>query len=216
MSPEPYAGKNSTERSEGTLMLKWLASLINGVARNHGVGSTPNTPSTPTTSEPTPKSSADQSSGPAELRPAVNIPALKRQIRLHEGERLKVYKCTAGKLTIGVGRNLEDRGITPEESSYLLENDLRTFQVELLRKLPWVADLDDVRQRVLIDMAFNLGIAGLLTFKNTLAAIKRGDYEKGARGMLDSKWASQVGKRAERLSTMMLTGKDPRELWPKP
>ena len=120
--------------------------------------------------------------------------ALRRQIRLHEGERLKVYKCTGGKLTIGVGRNLEDR-ITVEESNMLLDNDLAAFQVELLRKLPWVSDLDDVRQRVLIDMAFNLGMSGLLTFKNTLAAIKSGDYERGARGMLESKWATQVGKR---------------------
>ena len=197
-------------------MPKWLASLINWTAKNHGVVDSSSTPSTPPTSEPKPESSAAPSSGAADTRPQLNQAALRRQIRLHEGERLKVYKCTAGKLTIGVGRNLEDRGISVEESNMLLDNDLAAFQVELLRKLPWVADLDDVRQRVLIDMAFNLGISGLLTFKNTLAAIKRGDYEKAAPMMLDSKWATQVGKRAERLSTMMLTGKDPRELWPKP
>ena len=197
-------------------MPKWLASLINWTAKNHGVVDSSSTPSTPPTSEPKPESSAAPTSGAADTRPQLNQAALRRQIRLHEGERLKVYKCTAGKLTIGVGRNLEDRGISIEESNMLLDNDLAAFQVELLRKLPWVADLDDVRQRVLIDMAFNLGISGLLTFKNTLAAIKRGDYEKAAPMMLDSKWATQVGKRAERLSTMMLTGKDPRELWPKP
>ena len=197
-------------------MPKWLASLIKWTAKNHGVVDSPNTPSTPPTSEPKPESSAAPSSGAADIRPQINQAALRRQIRLHEGERLKVYKCTGGKLTIGVGRNLEDRGITVEESNMLLDNDLAAFQVELLRKLPWVADLDDVRQRVLIDMAFNLGMSGLLSFKNTLAAIKSGDYERGARGMLESKWATQVGKRAERLSCMMLTGKDPRELWPKP
>ena len=205
-------------------MRKFFAWLINGVARNHGVSKarigfkvdSKNTQSTPPTSEQTPSPSEAPSNGAAGSRPQVNQAALRRQIRLHEGERLKVYTCSAGKLTIGVGRNLEDRGISVEESNMLLDNDLAQFQVELLRKLPWVSDLDEVRQRVLIDMAFNLGISGLLTFKKTLAAIKRGDYEKAAPMMLDSKWATQVGKRAERLSTMMLTGKDPRELWPKP
>ena len=139
-----------------------------------------------------------------------------RQLRLHEGERLKPYRCTAGKLTIGVGRNLEDRGITAEESAYLLGNDIDRFTTELQRALPWVAQLDEVRQRVLLDMAFNMGIAGLLQFKRTLATIQAGDYQKAAAMMLDSKWAGQVGQRAERLSRMMFTGKDPRELWPKP
>lgn len=194
-------------------MLKLLGSLLRWTAKNHGVLPSVSIQSTP---EPKPEMPPSLAEPSPSTRPGLNMLALKRQIRLHEGERLKPYKCTAGKLTIGVGRNLEDRGITPEESSYLLENDLRSFIAEVYRKLPWVADLDDVRQRVIIDMAFNLGIAGLLSFKNTLAAIKAGDYAKAAPMMLDSKWAGQVGKRAERLSTMMLTGKDPRELWPKP
>ncbi len=142
--------------------------------------------------------------------------AMVSQLRLHEGERLKPYRCTAGKLTIGVGRNLEDRGITREESAMLLANDIAAEERELLRALPWVAQLDEVRQRVLLDMSFNLGIVGLLGFKNTLATIRAGDYTKAAAMMLDSKWARQVGQRAERLSRMMATGKDPRELWPKP
>lgn len=142
--------------------------------------------------------------------------AMIRQLRLHEGERLKPYRCTAGKLTIGVGRNLEDRGITAEESACLLGNDIARFEAELFRALPWASSLDDVRQRVLLDMAFNMGMAGLLGFRNTLATIKAGDYEKAAGMMLESKWAKQVGQRAERLSRMMFTGKDPRELWPKP
>lgn len=142
--------------------------------------------------------------------------AMMRQLRLHEGERLKPYRCTAGKLTIGIGRNLEDRGITAEESAYLLGNDIDGFYAALLKALPWVANLDEVRQRVLLDMAFNLGIVGLLGFKNTLATIQAGNYAKAGPMMLQSKWAGQVGKRAERLSTMMVTGKDPRELWPRP
>lgn len=141
--------------------------------------------------------------------------AMTRQLRLHEGERLKPYRCTAGKLTIGVGRNLDDRGITAEESAYLLANDIAREERELLKALPWVAQLDEVRQRVLLDMAFNMGLVGLLGFKNTLATIRAGDYAKAAAMMLDSKWATQVGQRAERLSRMMATGQIPRELWPK-
>ena len=140
--------------------------------------------------------------------------ALIRQIRLHEGERLKPYRCTAGKLTIGVGRNLDDRGITREESAMLLDNDIRLLEIELFRALPWASALDDVRQRVLLDMAFNLGLPGLLQFKRTLEAIRTGQYQQGATMMLDSLWARQVGQRAERLSRMMATGATPRELWP--
>ena len=145
----------------------------------------------------------------------VDRDAMTRQLRLHEGERLKPYQCTAGKLTIGVGRNLEDRGITAEESAYLLANDIAREERALIQAVPWVNDLDDVRQRVLLDMCFNMGLGGLLQFKNTLAAIKAGDYQRAATMMLDSRWAKQVGQRAERLSRMMATGKDPRELWPR-
>lgn len=138
---------------------------------------------------------------------AVDRAAMISQLRLHEGERLKPYRCTAGKLTIGVGRNLEDRGITAQESAYLLGNDIDHHWSELVRALPWVERLDEVRQRVLLDMAFNLGIGGLLGFKNTLATIQAGNYQKAGVMMLDSRWAKQVGQRAQRLSRMMATGK---------
>lgn len=140
--------------------------------------------------------------------------AMVRQLRLHEGERLMPYHCPAGKLTIGVGRNLQDRGISREESAMLLNNDIAAEERELLRALPWVATLDEVRARVLLDMSFNLGLVGLLGFKRTLAAVQTGQYQQAATMMLDSKWAQQVGTRAERLARMMATGKDPRELWP--
>ena len=130
------------------------------------------------------------------------------QLRLHEGERLKPYRCTAGKLTIGVGRNLDDRGITSDESAYLLNNDIDSHWIELLEHLPWVETLDEVRQRVMLDMAFNLGIFGLLTFHRTLGHIKAGNYALASSAMLESKWATQVGQRARRLASMMKTGKD--------
>jgi lysozyme len=138
--------------------------------------------------------------------------AMVRQLRLHEGERLKPYRCTAGKLTIGVGRNLDDRGITPAESAMLLANDISAVETELLRALPWASQLDEVRQRVLLDMAFNLGLPGLLEFRRTLATIQAGRYQQAAAMMLDSKWAAQVGQRARRLSQMMVSGQEPAEL----
>lgn len=138
--------------------------------------------------------------------------AMVRQLRLHEGERLRPYRCTAGKLTIGVGRNLEDRGITTEESAMLLSNDISREERELLAALPWVAKLSEVRQRVLLDMSFNLGLHGLLAFKRTLAAIQAGQYQQAAGMMLESLWARQVGQRAQRLSQMMATGQVPKEL----
>lgn len=123
-----------------------------------------------------------------------------------EGFRAKPYRCTAGKLTIGVGRNLEDRGITKEEALYLLDNDIKACFKELTAALPWFAELDEVRQMVLINMAFNLGLHGLLKFKNTLSLIATGQYKKASVEMLDSLWAKQVGRRALRLSKMLETG----------
>lgn len=131
-----------------------------------------------------------------------------QQLRRHEGERLKPYRCTAGKLTIGVGRNLDDRGITAEESAYLLSNDIDRVWTELKARIPWVTGLSDVRQRVLLDMAFNLGTDGLMKFRNTLATIQAGNYQKAGEMMLDSLWVKQVGMRAQRLSRMMQTGTD--------
>lgn len=123
-----------------------------------------------------------------------------------EGEKLFPYKCTAGKLTIGVGRNLTDRGISRAESQMLLNNDIDVCVHFLNLHLPWWQTLDEVRRRVMVNMCFNLGIKGLLGFTNTLRAIREGRYDDAAAGMLQSKWAKQVGKRAVRLAHMMETG----------
>lgn len=131
-----------------------------------------------------------------------------QQLRRHEGERLKPYRCSSGKLTIGVGRNLDDRGITAAESAYLLNNDIDRVWVEVESRMPWIRQLNEARQRVLLDMAFNLGIDGLMKFRNTLATIRAGDYQKAGVMMLDSLWAKQVGDRAQSLARMMQTGSD--------
>jgi lysozyme len=101
-----------------------------------------------------------------------------------------------------------DVGLSDDEIDYLLMNDLKRVEIDLDKHLPWWSQLDTVRQRVLIDMCFNLGIKGLLGFKNTLAYVKAGQYKQAKTNMLKSKWASQVGKRAQRLAAMMETGKD--------
>ncbi len=133
---------------------------------------------------------------------------IKAQLVRHEGLRLKPYRCTAGKLTIGIGRNLEDRGISQKEAYAMLERDILDFEQQLLNEIPEVYNkLDEVRQSVLLNMCFNLGIKGLLEFKNTLAFIDAGDWERAANGMLASKWAKQVGRRAIELSEMMRKGK---------
>lgn len=130
-----------------------------------------------------------------------------RHLERDEGIRLKPYTDTVGKLTIGIGRNLTDVGISQGEARALLENDLDRVETDLDRSLPWWRGLDAVRQEVLANMTFNLGINGLLGFKNTLAAVKAGLWANAARGMRASKWARQVGARAERLASAMETGK---------
>lgn len=131
---------------------------------------------------------------------------LVEQLIDHEGEKLFPYVDTVGKTTVGVGRNLTDVGISKEESRILLANDIKKVVAGLDAALPWWDSLSEARQRVLADMAFNLGLKGLLGFKNTLALVQRGDYDEAADNMLLSKWATQVGRRATTLAGMMRRG----------
>lgn len=133
---------------------------------------------------------------------------LRAQLMLHEGLRRFPYTDTVGKLTIGVGRNISDVGISEAEAMVLLDNDIDQC-IRDLSTFTWFPELNAVRQRVMVDMRFNLGPNRFRTFKNTLAAVARGDYQAAANGMLRSLWARQVGGRAIRLATMMRTGIDP-------
>ena len=155
----------------------------------------------------------DKSSPPPPAQIVDHDARLIEQLRLHEGERKKPYRDTVGKLTIGIGRNLDDKGLRRDEIEYLLANDIADARADLDRYLPWWRGLDPVRQRVLIDMSFNMGMGapnrgGLLSFVNTLSNIRQGRYAEAADMMLASKWAQQVGRRAVRLATMMRTGMD--------
>jgi lysozyme len=135
-----------------------------------------------------------------------NTDDLVEQLIEHEGMELMPYRCTAEKLTIGVGRNIEDRGITEDEARYLLANDIEIVEVELLERMPLVSTLDPVRQRVLVDMAFNLGTPTLMKFQNMWNAVEEEDWDEASAQMLDSRWARQVGRRADRLADAMRTG----------
>lgn len=130
---------------------------------------------------------------------------IKRIIR-HEGLKLKPYRCTAGKLTIGIGRNLDDVGITESEARYLLENDLQRCHRECLLSFSWYADLDEARQSVICEMCFNLGLARLKAFKKMLKAVEMGNFAVASQEMLTSKWAMQVGNRAKTLADVMKRG----------
>ena len=150
-----------------------------------------------------------------------------KQLVKSEGLRLEVYQDTLGIDTIGVGRNLEDRGITKEEldvmdfpnieavyehgiteadAAYLLENDVQIVEEELLNAHDCVADLDSVRQLVLVDMAFNMGVPRLRKFKKMWAAIHEEDFRTAAKEMLDSRWAVQVKLRSHKLAHAMHHG----------
>ena len=145
----------------------------------------------------------------------------------HEGMVLTVYKDSLGIDTIGIGRNLKDRGISKEEleymdipsmdviyehgineadARYLALNDIAIVENELCSVHPCVENLDSVRQLVLMDMAFNMGVPRLCKFKNMWNAIHQEDFESASFEMMDSKWARQVGNRAKRLSEAMKTG----------
>ena len=126
-------------------------------------------------------------------------------LRLHEGYRRHPYQCTAGKTTVGIGRNLDDVGIDEDEASYLLSRDIERA-IKSLRFEPYWLDLDAVRQAVLIDMTVNLGWPRFQGFRMLRDALGRGDYAEACRQMVNSHWYSQVGDRAKRLVGMMQHG----------
>lgn len=146
----------------------------------------------------------------------MNLEKLKKSLVEDEGLRLKPYLDTAvpPKITIGVGRNLTDKGISLEESELLLENDIQIVITLLNKYLPWWKNLSEERQNVLANLAFNMGIGPskeeptgkLLTFKNTLKAMEEGRIEDAAKGLETSLWYKQVGKRASRLVNLYRKG----------
>lgn len=135
---------------------------------------------------------------------------LNRQLRGDEGVEAQVYKDSLGFDTIGVGRLVDKKkpgsGLRPDEITYLLNNDIDDRIDQLTRRLSWFAGLDPARQGVLLNMAFQLGVDGLMGFKNTLELVRTGKYDQAADNMLLSKWADQTPERAKRMAKQMKTG----------
>lgn len=127
-------------------------------------------------------------------------------VKKHEGFRAKPYKCTAGKITIGYGRNIEDNGVTEKEAELMLENDMAWAAKDALYLFPNMESLNEARQSVLINMAFNLGKVRLSGFRKFREAVEKRDFPAAAKEMLDSAWSTQVKGRAIELAKMMETG----------
>ena len=147
---------------------------------------------------------------------AAFLAMLKRHEGAHlEGGRHTAYLCPAGVLTIGWGHSLEARpvrglgpgsSISESEAESLLRADLAELAFLLDTRMTWWRGLGPARSAVIIDMAFNLGLSGLLGFRRMLAALRRNEFSEAAREMLDSRWAAQVGGRARELAAMMQSG----------
>lgn len=135
---------------------------------------------------------------------------LTRQLKGDEGVKAHAYQDHLGFWTIGIGRLVDARkpgsGLRPQEITFLLNNDIDDRIDQLGRRLPWFLDLDPARQGVLLNMSFQLGVDGLLGFKNTLKLVERGDYAQAADNMLLSKWATQTPERARRMAEQMRSG----------
>lgn len=151
----------------------------------------------------------------------IEFDEIQRRLMLHEGCVDHVYVCPAGYKTIGIGRNLEtnpltakekevvgdiSKGITLKNALYLLKNDVKRCVRDLIKNISWFYQLSDERQYALLDMCFNMGIKRLLCFKRMLGAMFIGDYRGAAKECLNSKYARDVGKRAERIARLIETG----------
>ena len=133
------------------------------------------------------------------------------QLKGHEGVKKFCYLCPAGFETIGVGRNISENnglGLSDDEIDYLLENDIKRCKQELIA-LSWFMDLDSVRQDAIVNLCFNLGLTRLMGFKNAMAAMATGDYAKAGDEFYDSRWAKQVGPRADWVCERIRTGRYP-------
>lgn len=130
------------------------------------------------------------------------------QLIRHEGIRLRPYRDARGRLAIGVGRALEDVGLTRSEAVTLLAGDVQRVKTELEKRLPFFNNLDAVRQRVLIDIAFASGTMALLKLRPLLTALHAGDWDWAANEIRDAQWAAVVPARIIELAEMMRSGCD--------
>jgi lysozyme len=135
-----------------------------------------------------------------------NQAALVRDLSTDEGCVLKPYKDTAGKLTIGIGRNLTDRGITLSEADFLLANDIAMVVAQLDASEPWWRTLDAPRQRVMLNLGFNMGVPTLITFHQFLDFMQKGDWQAAAEDLKGTAWYGEVRQRGPRTVARLLAG----------
>lgn len=179
-----------------SLFIKWIEQLLcrqsTGPNTNHGLTLSGNTQKE---LEPVKSESRAVNSKYGKLR---------NYIIRNEGTRLRLYKCTAGFLTIGVGRNIETNGIRQSECDLMLDNDINECILQLRSRFDWVDGLDSARFIAIVDMAFNLGIVRFMGFKRMIAALSQGDHARAATEILDSKYAKDVPHRARRNAYLIL------------
>lgn len=135
-----------------------------------------------------------------------NTETLRDRLIRHEGMRFAAYRDTMGKLTIGVGRCLDTKGISRDEALYLLDNDIAYITEHAAIAFPWMTGLNPARRDVLLEMCFQLGINGVLGFKNALAAMRDHSWASASTNMLNSAWHKQTPARCEELANIMLKG----------
>ena len=131
----------------------------------------------------------------------------KQLITEHEGIRAKPYLCSAGKITIGIGRNLEDVGLSQNEINYLFDNDMRVARMTCRKLFRDFSAVPETRQAALLDMALNLGQPRLSKFVKMREAVDLRDWQTAAAEAKDSAWYRQVGRRGEKIVSILETGR---------
>ena len=140
----------------------------------------------------------------------MNNNKLIEMLKRHEGVETHAYKCSASKITVGVGRNIDPKGgigLTEDEIDYLLQNDIDRIISELDFQYEWFSDLNEARKAAMIDISFNLGQTRLRKFEKALTAMSQNNWDKAADEFMDSKWSNQVGNRAKELTAIIRIGK---------
>ena len=138
----------------------------------------------------------------------MDMERLQQTLIKHEALKLDLYQCQSKCWTIGVGRNLQDKGISERVAMIMLDEDIEDAISDLTRNLPYFGDLPECVKEALVNMVFNMGISRFLQFKKTLAYIKEGRYKKAGNECLDSRWATQVGYRALEVAALIKSGED--------
>jgi len=132
-----------------------------------------------------------------------------KMLKIHEGVETHAYKCSASKITIGVGRNIDPEGgigLSEDEIDYLLQNDIDRITTELDFEYGWFSELNEARQDAMVDISFNLGQTRLRKFQKALTAMAKSDWDTAADEFMDSRWSKQVGNRAKELTRIIRTG----------